>query len=98
MEDNKYTITTDSGFSCTIDDGVLDDLELFEDLTIMEDPKRNEAEQLIAGKRVVQALIGEDQEKSLREHLREKEGKVKITSYLREFGNMFREIKETKKK
>lgn len=69
---------TKSGFEYEIDSEAVDDWELVEVLSA-SDPNSGEYIQ------AVKTVLGADQYKGLKAHLKDKEGKVKITSMLREF-------------
>ena len=98
MEENKNTITTSCGFTYEIDNDVLDDMEIFDDLIMMDDPEVNQAQRMAASTRVFRRLIGEDQRKKLDAYLKEKDGKVRISAYQREVMEIFSKVNEDKKK
>ena len=96
--ENNFTVVTSSGFEYVVDRDALDDMEIFEDLMTMEDPDALRPVKMRATNRVFRALLGEEQKKRLDEFLKEKEGKVRISSYQREIIELFRSMNASKKK
>lgn len=82
---------TQSGFEFDIDEGKLDDYELLQALYAIDNGK---ADQIVY---VVNALLGEEQEKKLKDHIRDKEsGKVSISGMISHISEIFRIIKPKK--
>ena len=69
---------TKSGFEYEIDSEAVDDWELVE---VLSESNPNSGEYI----QTVKTVLGADQYKGLKAYLKDKEGKVKITSMLREF-------------
>lgn len=68
----KRTIKLENGFTCTIDDVVLDDMELVD---LIAESEENPLK--ISG--VVSKIFGDSDKKALYDHLRTKDGRVPIT-------------------
>lgn len=99
MEETRMeTVTTESGFTCEIAYDALDDIAVFEDLVKMEDPEVPEPVRFLAQKHVLEMMLGQEQFKNLQQHLKEREGKVKTSSFFRELREIFRGFTESKKK
>lgn len=98
MENNIFTATTSSGFEYKIDKDNLDDMEIFNDLMIMEDPETPQVKRIFATNRVFQTLLGDEQKKALDEFLKNKDGKVRISVYQKEITEIFHAMDENKKK
>ena len=96
--DNTYTITTSSGFTYEVDRDAFDDMEIFEDLIVMEDPDVPQAKRLFATNRVFRKMLGPEQTKKLDAFLKERDGKVRISAYQREIKDLFTSLDESKKK
>lgn len=98
METKTFTVTTSIGFEYHIDKDNLDDMEVFNDLMIMEDPETPQVKRTFATNRVFEKLLGEEQKKDLEKYLKEKEGRVRISTYQKEIVEIFRAMDEGKKK
>lgn len=86
------TVTTSTGFTCEIDEGALDDMELFEALCDLDH------EDATALPRAAQLLLGKEQKKALYEHCRDKETKrVPITRATQEISEIFAGLQSKKK-
>lgn len=83
--------TTASGFAFSLQDDALDDMELLDGLTDLE--KGNPA----AISTVCMHLLGEEQRKALYEHLREENGRVRISAVSDELGEILKICKTGKK-
>lgn len=79
--------TTKSGFNFAIDKEVLDDMELIE---MLADEANGDITLLPA---ICESVLGEKQKKTLYEHVREKNGKVKISVIEKELVEMFKLLK-----
>jgi len=95
---NTYTITTSSGFTYEVDKDAFDDMEIFDDLMLMEDPDVPQAKRLFATNRVFRRMLGEKQRKALDEFLRARDGKIRISAYQKEIQELFTGLDEAKKK
>ena len=71
MEESTKTLS--NGFACKIDADALDDYELFEDLAAVD---RGEVQKLPT---ILTRLLGAEQLDALKNHLRGKNGRVKLT-------------------
>ena len=98
MDKNTYTITTSSGFSYEVDNDAFDDMEIFDDLMIMEDPEASQAKRLNATNRVFRKMIGAEQQKKLDAFLKERDGKIRISAYQQEIKELFSGLDNNKKK
>lgn len=100
MKDNKPkdTVTTSTGFKCVPNRDALDDIEVFDDLMIMDDPDATNHARVRATNRVFEVLMGDKQLKALKDHLIKLDGRVKITAYQREQNEIFAEAAKAKKK
>lgn len=77
--------TTESGFQYNIDQEVMDDYELLEDLCEVDNGN--------AGKITTAArrLLGDDQLKALKEHLRNEKGRVPASKMIEEISQIFKD-------
>ncbi|MBP5170334.1 MAG: hypothetical protein ILP14_14220 [Oscillospiraceae bacterium] len=91
------TIKTSSGFEYEIDPEAMDDMDVFEDIMMMENPDNNDAVKIAATNRVFRHILGPTQQKALNKHLKALEGKVKISTYQREIKEVFQQLGELKK-
>ena len=98
MTDKIFTAKTSSGFEYKIDKDNLDDMEVFNDLMIMEDPETPQVKRIFATNKVFRTLLGEDQKKALDEYLIKRDGKVRISVYQQEMMEIFRAMDDSKKK
>lgn len=83
MKDKKEYKTTSSGFRFYLDDEVLDDWETFEMLNKIDE---GDISTII---KVAPKLLGTRQYENLKKFLKKKEGKVRVTSMVREIGEIF---------
>lgn len=83
MKDKKECKTTSSGFRFYLDDEVLDDWETFEMLNKIDE---GDISTII---KVAPKLLGTKQYENLKKFLKKKEGKVRVTSMVREIGEIF---------
>ncbi len=97
MED-KFNITTSSGFEYEIAEDVLDDMEMFEDLIILEDPDEPQFRKVAATNRMFVKMLGPEQKTKLDRFLKERDGKVKISVYQKEIREIFQSMNKDKKK
>ena len=67
---------TKTGFHFSLEDDAMDDMELVEELANMQE------NDLIAITRVVTMVFGQDQKKALYDHLRAREGRVKVSTVM----------------
>ena len=82
MKKNEDYNVTSSGFRYKLDEDVLDD---WETLTLLENIDSGELNGIT---KAVPKLLGKKQFENLKSFLRKKEGKVKITSVMREIGEI----------
>lgn len=83
-------ISTPSGFECDIERDAMQDAEMYDDLSAIEEgdfPKLN---------RVIERLLGAEQKSALFEHCRNKQGRVLYTDLSRELMDIFNGVKELK--
>lgn len=85
----KIKIKTTTGFEVTVDDNIVDDMELIDDL--MGIYKRESANV----KDIVIRMIGENQRVKLYEHCRGKDGRVSAQKVIGEAEDIF--VKATRK-
>lgn len=90
----KREIETPSGFKCTIDEDVLDDMELL-DLIIEIDSDTNN--QLIHYNQIMNKLLPQDTKKSLYDHIRTEDGRVPSKAFKDELMAIFECLKNKKK-
>lgn len=83
MKDKKEYKVTSSGFRFYLDDEVLDDWETFEMLNKIDE---GDISTII---KVAPKLLGTKQYENLKKFLKKKEGKVRVTSMVREIGEIF---------
>lgn len=76
---------TKTGFVVELEANALDDWELMEDLAEITDENPNPK----AIKSVITRLIGGEQYKKLKEHCRDKSGKVRVSAIMNELSNIF---------
>lgn len=81
---------TSTGFEYELDEDALDDYELLD--MLCEVDKGNET--LVVD--VMKKLLGNDQEKHLREHVRNEKGRVLTSRMMEELGNIMASVKEGK--
>ena len=90
------TVTTESGFVCTIEEDALDDFELLEALGEMDN--KEDGLRLIAGfKDTMKLLLGEEQKDKLFDHIRAEHGRVKVSVLKTEIMQIFAGLSEAKK-
>lgn len=77
---------TKSGFTFEIDKDRLDDWELVESLVQMDEDDAKGYMDFVIG------LLGADQYKALKDYLKKKEGRVRITSMRREMDEIFNSV------
>lgn len=81
---------TNSGFSYEIDEGILDDYEFLEILLKIDE---GDVQYSI---KMIDMLLGEEQKKRLKEHVRTENGRVPATKLVSEALEIFKSIKEGK--
>ena len=84
-------ITTKTGFTATVPEDVLDDIELLEDLVKLD------AKDLTVIPRVIAALVGDEGKAALYEHCRGENGRVKMTEVVEEVADIINGLKDGKK-
>jgi len=84
------TITLKSGFECEIEEDALDDMELLDDLSEVDDGK------IWRVKNILQRLIGKEKQKELYEILRDERGRVSVTSVSDAFMELMEAVKDGK--
>lgn len=84
------TVLLSGGFAVTVDADALDDAELFETLVAIDKGESVD----VPG--VLRALLGETGKKDLYEHLRDENGRVKITRVTAALAEIFEGIKSKK--
>lgn len=82
MEKQDYKVTS-SGFRFKLDSDILDDWEILEKLKKIDDGD------ILTVMDVAPEILGEKQFQNLKNFLRKKEGKVRITSMITEIGEIF---------
>lgn len=80
------------GKTYTVDDEALDDIDVFEDLVQIQ------SGDVSPMKRVIEAIIGEDGYKMLKDSLRNEKGRAKTTEVLQGFNAIMVAAGEDKKK
>jgi PleD family two-component response regulator len=83
-------VKTKSGFKCKLDEDALDDVELLDDLMDLDSGES------ISIRRIVDRLMGKEQRKKLYDHLRDKNGRVKLDAITDELTDLFNQVKELK--
>lgn len=81
---------TSSEFSFEISEAALDDWELLEILSDIDDGK---TQKLGAA---IKLLLGDEQAKALKEHCRNDEGRVPTSAMMKEIGDIFAALKENR--
>lgn len=84
------TGNTKSGFQFKIEDQALDDYEILEMLTEIDDGNGALVPKMI------ERLLGKEQKEALKEHLRNKEGKVSTRNMMIEVMDIFKSSNEGK--
>lgn len=87
-------IETPSGFKCTINEDVLDDMELLDLMIEIDTDKDN---QLLYYNQIMNKLITKDTKKSLYDHIRTEDGRVPSESFKNELMAIFDCLKNKKK-
>lgn len=94
MECMEREIETPSGFKCTINENVLDDMEL---LDLMIEIDSDTDNQLIYYNRIMNKLLSKDTKKDLYDHIRTEDGRVPSESFKNELLAIFDCLKNKKK-
>ena len=89
-KDGIITGTTSSGFNYTLNKDDLDDYELLEILSEIDSGK----EQLYP--KMIKMFLGEKQKERLKEHLRNKNGKISTIAMFNEVSEIFAQSKSVK--
>ena len=84
------TGNTKSGFQFKIEDQALDDYEILEMLTEIDDGNG------VLVPKMIERLLGKEQKEALKEHLRNKEGKVSTQNIMIEVMDIFKSSNEGK--
>ena len=87
-------IETPSGFKCTINEDVLDDMEL---LDLMIEIDSDTDNQLIYYNKIMNKLLSKDTKKALYDHIRTEDGRVPSKSLVNELLAIFNCLKNKKK-
>ena len=85
-------ITTASGFCCRVDEDALDDIELLETLS-----KLDQGDVTVLPS-TVEGLLGPDGRAALYDHVRTSSGRVPITKVVEELGDIMQGLKGAKAK
>lgn len=84
------TAKTKTGFEFTIEDSALDNWELLEVLSDIDDGKT----QKIGA--AVRMLLGKEQSDALKDHCRTEDGRVPTSAMMTEIGEIFAELRKNK--
>ena len=68
--------TTRTGFHFALEDDVMDNMELVEELAKLQD------DDLAAITRITDMVLGQEQKKALYDHLRARDGRVKVSAVM----------------
>lgn len=81
---------TQSGFAFQIDEELLDDFEFFENLVGLDkgDP--------VAIMATVDTLLGAEQKQRLKDHLKQRDGRAKMSTFMAELTEMIQSAKKAK--
>jgi len=90
VSEKVWNGTTDTGFDFAVEQSAADDYELLEDLQALD---QGRAERVPA---ILNALLGKEQAKRLKEHCRDENGKVALTAMCKELDNIFSSINALK--
>lgn len=82
--------TLDSGFEFEINNDILDDYDLLEDLIAVDN---GEGQKIVS---VITKVLGPEQEKMLKDHLRTENGKLRTSDMTKAIGEIFAKLKEDK--
>lgn len=82
---------TESGFEYTIEDDALDDYDLLENMCEVDNGNAGKITDVITG------LLGKEQKEKLKNHLREKNGRVPTSKMIAETMEILKSCKEGKK-
>lgn len=85
-------VKTQSGFCWSLDEDVMDDIELLDGLAALD---RGEAVEL---PNVIKSMLGEDGRAALYEHIRTESGRVPISRAIAELGEIIESLKDSKAK
>lgn len=85
-------ITTASGFCCFVDEEALDDIELMESLSKLDQGV------VTVLPDVVEGMLGTDGRAALYDHVRTPSGRVPITKVVEELGDIMQGLKSAKAK
>lgn len=83
-------ITTESGFTCSINSDSFDDWEMLEAFRAID---RGEVDRIVD---VAPIMLGDKQYNALKEHVRNKNGKVKSSLMIKEITEIMNKAGETK--
>ena len=86
--------TSSAGFEYELQDDARDDLDIFEELLKANAPEASAFDQKAHFLAAFRILIGEEQDRALRGYLKEKEGRVRTSSYFREASEVFASFKK----
>ena len=87
----KTHIITSSGFECDIDEGALDDMELLDDLVAIDGGDVSKFTP--ADKKI----LGDDEKERLYEHIRDDSGRVPVSAFGVELGDIIKGLNSKKK-
>ena len=90
--------TSSSGFEYHLEDDARDDLDLFEAMKTANDPEASVFEQKSAFLTAFRILIGQEQDRALRDYLKAKDGRVRTSTYFSEASEVFASFGNDKKK
>ena len=90
------TIKTSNGFTCKINEDVLDDIRIFEAVRKVESGTTDE--KLNASVDLIDTILGVEQKEKLYKFLEKKEGKASITAVTDTLADIFKKLSEAKKK
>jgi len=97
MEDKIRTITTESGFTCEVDEEFLDDYEIVEAIADLAEIQTDGAAGLAGLKKLLDLMLGKEQKKKLIEHLRSIHGRAKTSEMQKEITQIIAGLGAAKK-
>lgn len=94
--EERIEITTDSGYSCTIDKTGMDDMRIMDALVDLQ--MGSKMDQVMALRTIMERLLGEDQKEALYKHLEDKHGRAGTSLVQAELYDIFMKIGDAGKK
>lgn len=89
-------VTTKTGFEFQVESDAMDDLEVFEAIRNANNPDISAMDRTAAVFEAFRHIVGEEQDKALREHLKATNGKLRTSEYKAEIEDFFANFNKKK--